>query len=195
MQMLKVEVKDRILLEAQRIFLKLGYDKTTMREIADKCEISVGNIYRYFKNKDSILDELIGDFSKDLKAFSDSVDITIFKDASHKMCTMYIDGMIDVFKNNQLAVGLLAQNHSNKKLLQFENIIINGITDRIMHVAKNKKTKCTLTVAKAIASASVEGIKVIISDRKGKSNKDIENDLRTYLNFVLKDLQFRLKEI
>lgn len=195
MQMLKVEIKDRILMEAKRIFLKLGYDNTTMREIADKCEISVGNIYRYFKNKDSILDELLGDFSKDLKEFSDSVDISVFKDASHKMCSMYIDGMIDIFKNNQIAVGLLAQNHSNNKLLKLENKIINQITERIMQVATSKKNICTYTVAKAIASASVEGIRVIILDKKTKSDKEIENNLRTYLNFVLKDLQFRLKEI
>lgn len=39
---------------AERRFSDYGYNKTTMAEIAADCEMSVGNLYRHFKNKEAI---------------------------------------------------------------------------------------------------------------------------------------------
>jgi AcrR family transcriptional regulator len=45
---------DRILDAAERRFADYGYNKTTMVEIAADCDMSVGNLYRHFKNKEAI---------------------------------------------------------------------------------------------------------------------------------------------
>jgi len=39
---------------AERRFADYGYSKTTMAEIAADCDMSVGNLYRHFKNKEAI---------------------------------------------------------------------------------------------------------------------------------------------
>lgn len=39
---------------AERRFANYGYNKTTMAEIAADCDMSVGNLYRHFKNKEAI---------------------------------------------------------------------------------------------------------------------------------------------
>ena len=39
---------------AEQRFAGYGYNKTTMAEIAADCDMSVGNLYRHFKNKEAI---------------------------------------------------------------------------------------------------------------------------------------------
>ncbi|MEM8936849.1 MAG: TetR/AcrR family transcriptional regulator [Pseudomonadota bacterium] len=45
------DVAAEILDAASRRFLHYGYNKTTMSEIAKDCNMSTGNLYRYFKSK------------------------------------------------------------------------------------------------------------------------------------------------
>lgn len=51
-------IKPKVLNEAKVLFLEFGYEGTKVPQIADSAGISVGNIYRYFKNKEDIINEL-----------------------------------------------------------------------------------------------------------------------------------------
>jgi len=44
----------KILEAAERRFAHYGYGKTTMAEIAQDADMSVGNLYRFFRNKEAI---------------------------------------------------------------------------------------------------------------------------------------------
>lgn len=59
MQILKENIRDRILKVARQQFEQKGYSKTSMREIADWVGIGVGNIYNYFTNKDDLFREVV----------------------------------------------------------------------------------------------------------------------------------------
>ena len=48
------EIRQRILEAATRRFEQFGYNKTTMAEIAQDCQMSAANLYRYFENKQDI---------------------------------------------------------------------------------------------------------------------------------------------
>jgi len=48
-------MKDLILRTAMRLFLEEGYEKVSMRRIADAIEYSPGTIYLYFRDKDEIM--------------------------------------------------------------------------------------------------------------------------------------------
>ena len=48
------EIKHNILDKAFARFGHFGFGKTTMAEIAKDCEMSAGNLYRYFENKKEI---------------------------------------------------------------------------------------------------------------------------------------------
>jgi len=48
------EVKHQILDAAHERFGKYGFGKTTMAEIAKDCDMSAGNLYRYYENKKEI---------------------------------------------------------------------------------------------------------------------------------------------
>ena len=45
------EIRERIISAASALFARYGYGKTSMAEIASGCDMSPGNLYRYFENK------------------------------------------------------------------------------------------------------------------------------------------------
>ncbi|MES2732822.1 MAG: TetR/AcrR family transcriptional regulator [Bacteroidota bacterium] len=51
----KQEMRDLILVESTRMFIEEGYEKTSIRNIADRIEYSPATIYLYYKDKDAIL--------------------------------------------------------------------------------------------------------------------------------------------
>ena len=58
-QTLKKELRYEILAAASIEFYKDGYEKTSVRAIANRAGMTVGNIYRYFENKRDIFDSII----------------------------------------------------------------------------------------------------------------------------------------
>lgn len=52
------ELRDRILVAAKALFLEKGFEKTSIRNIADRIEYSPGIIYHYFRDKNEIFHAL-----------------------------------------------------------------------------------------------------------------------------------------
>lgn len=48
------DIQERILAAAEARFGRFGFAKTTVAEIAQDCEMSAGNLYRFFSNKEEI---------------------------------------------------------------------------------------------------------------------------------------------
>jgi len=54
----KLEMKRLIMEASMRMFLEVGYEKTSIRNIAEKIEYSPATIYLYYKDKDELLYDL-----------------------------------------------------------------------------------------------------------------------------------------
>ena len=52
---------------AEKLFATQGYHKTSMEQVADRAEVSVGTVYFYFKNKEDLLVHLIDDIGYQLR--------------------------------------------------------------------------------------------------------------------------------
>ena len=59
MQVLKDEIRNKILSVAKKEFLKNGYRKTSLKTIAEQVQITAPTIYCYFKNKDDVFRTLV----------------------------------------------------------------------------------------------------------------------------------------
>ena len=59
MQVLKEDIRGRILAVAKLQFGQKGYSKTSMREIAASAGVGVGNIYNYSTSKDDLFREVV----------------------------------------------------------------------------------------------------------------------------------------
>ncbi|WP_282940214.1 TetR/AcrR family transcriptional regulator [Paenibacillus sp. RC67] len=62
--------RDKIVEAALVLFAERGYDGTTVPMIADKAEVGTGTIYRYFENKEALVNALFQDC---VKQFNDAV--------------------------------------------------------------------------------------------------------------------------
>ena len=62
--------REQILQVATELFLRLGYKKTTLDDIANKLEIQKGGIYYYFKSKKELFHEVLKLQHEDYKTFT-----------------------------------------------------------------------------------------------------------------------------
>ena len=58
-QVLKEEVKNRILEAALNEFYKKDFKNANLRDIANEADVSVGLVYSYFENKETLFDEVV----------------------------------------------------------------------------------------------------------------------------------------
>jgi len=70
MQYLKTDVRNRILEAAEKEFQQNGYLNASIRIIAENAGISLGNVYRYFSNKEAlfsaVLHPIVEEISKNI---------------------------------------------------------------------------------------------------------------------------------
>lgn len=69
MQIKKNNVKAIILNSAKREFLKLGFEKASLRQIASGAGVTKGNLYTYFSNKDELFCSLVSPAMHCLKSW------------------------------------------------------------------------------------------------------------------------------
>lgn len=67
-QVLKEEVRSKILLAAEDVFYKKDYRSAKLQEIAEIADIPVALIYTYFKNKETLFDAIVGNVYSDFFA-------------------------------------------------------------------------------------------------------------------------------
>jgi AcrR family transcriptional regulator len=67
MQVLKDEIRQRILTEALEVFLEKGYEKASMRDLAKRVGTSVSNIYHYFTNKEELFRAIVEPIARRVK--------------------------------------------------------------------------------------------------------------------------------
>ena len=66
-------MKDKIINKAKEMFLKLGFKSITMDDIACEMCISKKTIYKYFSNKDILIEESIDLLNKEVKETMDAI--------------------------------------------------------------------------------------------------------------------------
>ena len=59
-QVLKEEIKNKILAAAVKVFYEKDYRSAKLTDIAEKADVPVALIYTYFKDKASLFDEVVG---------------------------------------------------------------------------------------------------------------------------------------
>jgi AcrR family transcriptional regulator len=78
------ENKDHIEEAAKQLFIKHGFHGTSMRLIAAQAEVSLGNLYNYYKTKEEILQSIIGKYESiintKLKEIFDDIEEPLLPD-------------------------------------------------------------------------------------------------------------------
>ncbi|MDH6427549.1 TetR family transcriptional regulator [Paenibacillus odorifer] len=126
MQSKKDEVKQEIESAALKVFFQKGFSDAKMNDIADEIQISVGNIYTYFKNKKelfySVVPPSLVDYLKNMLVENIRIDNqTFFDDVNNEkksaivqeqitILTKYSRQIVIIFEKNKGTVYSNAKN-------------------------------------------------------------------------------------
>lgn len=98
------ETVDRILDEAARLFDEFGYQGVTTNHVAEAAGVSVGSLYQYFPNKDSLLVGLaerhLEDATPRLAELADA--LRTHSPEAHELCARFITEIADLNSSNRL---------------------------------------------------------------------------------------------
>lgn len=84
-------VRDRILAEAERLFRAYGYSKTTVADVAEACEMSPANVYRFFESKAAINEAITGVVMARMEAMSLAI-IREARPATDRLIRLILEG-------------------------------------------------------------------------------------------------------
>lgn len=143
MQILKDDVRDRIVESAKNEFLEKGIDKASMRNIAAGSNMTVGNLYRYFKNKEELnnfivgetleeIDKLVRRSSKNTVSInSEEMDINMTVQQYIDVLDGLADELVDIYRKHRVEFNILMM-HS-----KLNDSITDWFAGLIEHIIKS----------------------------------------------------------
>lgn len=128
MQKLKDDIRQAIIDSASDLFASKGTEKSNMREVAKGANITAGNLYRYFPNKDALvlaitgpalseIDSLLQTASNNtlsLNGVGQNVDFALLKDNIHKLA----EGLADIYYRHSIAMIIISNDAKTVKKLE-----------------------------------------------------------------------------
>lgn len=134
MQVLKESVRNSIVESAIAEFFHNGFQKANMRRIADSSNITVGNIYRYYRNKEELFNEILLPAQRaidDLESFDKKLHVT--KIDSEEDVDQLVQYVINVLKPYTREVFIMIYNsegtHYQQVKSQLEKLVVSKIND------------------------------------------------------------------
>lgn len=196
MQVLKEEVRNNIIKAAKHEFRQNGFKNSSMRSIAKKSGMTVGNLYRYFNNKEDLFHTVVSPaFNKIIKLINEE-GVSLFERNGRNIIAEYATmKVIEIHSEHRDELLILINGSKGTKyeggkieLISLLEKRINGLFDNIR---KNGVVIEDSFLAKVIASSYVEGVIIILNNYKDvdKINKQIE----LYAKFAFKDIETRFK--
>jgi len=177
-QVLKEEVRQKIKKAAIYEFEENGYQKTSMRSIASSAGVTVGNLYRYFKNKDDLFSEIIQPAFQEIYKFID--EFARFKNAtlSEKkqkdyFIKMFEELLIRIYIQHRPELVILLNGSKGSQMENAREQIISLIAGRIKKEAFPRMKKKRIIaeddfLAQVLATSFIEGISLVLNKYKDK---------------------------
>ncbi len=102
-QLRSIGMKEKILETALDLFYEKGYYSTTTNEIAKTAGISIGSLYSYFKNRDSILLDLLDRYHKQFMLFFDQLKnkIDFYNKDKKEWLANLVAGLVEIHKKSR----------------------------------------------------------------------------------------------
>jgi AcrR family transcriptional regulator len=119
-----IETKNRIIAAAFSLYAKKGIHGTNSREIAKKAGVSIGSFYSYFKNKKTLLLEMLDDYlNRHFLAIWKAIDTITVNE-------MKRDDICRLIKSVFAAYGISPEFHRQTHALRYSDPDINKVYER-----------------------------------------------------------------
>ena len=144
MRIRKNDVKLKIRESAKALFFENSYGEVSMRDVADKSDMTVGNIYRYYENKEVLFDDIVKDcYDKVYKLIKVSDLVQVFTKSkvgvkekgvykNTKFKKFLLENIIKLIVDNSAELYILINNSESSKYEGFADQITASIKQTII---------------------------------------------------------------
>lgn len=184
MQILKEEVRQRILQAAREEFLEKGFQESSMRRIAQKAGVTPGNIYAYFPGKEALFERLVEPAVADIRRLLETP-----ADGGFSLENL-ADRVAGSFLANQIPFRLLTERADGTRYGRLREDLIDLISRRIRqeHLCSLPRELQSPSFAEALSRAFIGGLLCLLWRYDGN-----EGQLRASLSGLMR-LLFRAPE-
>ena len=186
MQYRKQTVYRQILESAMEEFDEKGYSDASIRAIAERAETSVGNVYRYFRNKDELYVSCL------MPVLDECIDWTgkVFDISSREAICFTAARISDYVAGHNRQFRVISQGpavHYNAFLNRYAVCIVR----QLRHMLEPNMVACEPEFLDTLASAFIGGMRRIMEDEKESPRKD--KALLDFMLFLFEDFTHRLQ--
>lgn len=165
----------RILEAAQEEFLCHGYARASMRRIALKARMTVGNIYQYYRSKEALFARVVQAPVQQL-----SVLFRIGMETEEPMHQL-VTGLCRVFIGCRIPFMVL--------ISHAEGSAYEGYKDEVVHIARKRLAETLHTpganrLADPLAVSLIEGLLSLFAQHE-EDEQALTTDLQRYLQYML----------
>lgn len=197
-QILKEEIKNRIVDSAKEELLTYGFENASLRRIALKSKMTVGNLYHYFKNKDALIEYIvnpvlgeINELVMEITSNNISISSMDFKatytvDELRLLLNILIDRLGDIaFKwKSEFKILLMGSKIHNEIIEWFKNLIRYFIMTNYNLKDYTGKVKI---ISSCYATSIVEGFRQCLSD--SEDEKIFKEIIKIYMLSYIRMLE------
>lgn len=208
-QILKPEIKEKIIESAKQEFLEKGYKDASLRSIAFKSHMTVGNLYRYFDSKEDLLNQVVKETlglidnmltsmtDNNLSFLSNKTKIKLKEDEMINILDDITEQMMDIFSNHHDEFLILMMDSDvNRRLTNwFTDVIKVLIKNNYKFIGFDKEFN---VIAHSYAVSLFNGVKDILSNSDLDSNKTkilIKIYFRSYVFMLNSDIKKMLRSL
>lgn len=149
MQTKKEYIHEKIVIVAKEIFLREGFIKTSMRDIAKGSGIGVSNMYNYFKSKDELFKYIVMPLIIEMKKIINEHHNKTYQDKfqkfanedSNEMMSEHIQTYIRLINNHQDEFKLIMYKAHGSTLENFIDNYTDECTHQVIDFMNNFKQK------------------------------------------------------
>ena len=91
-------IREQLLKEAKKQVIEYGYEKTTIRSVAQACGIGIGTVYNYFESKDMLIASFM---VEDWNHFLESIEV-VSSDNPKEMLKNVVLGLSDFMQKHRM---------------------------------------------------------------------------------------------
>jgi AcrR family transcriptional regulator len=184
----KDEVREHLVNAARQVFVRYGYKKTALDDIAREARKGKSTIYYYFKSKDDIFKAVI-DAEAEIRTKMIDDQISVIDDPKQKLKTYiyvrmlslknvgnYYEAIKNDLLDNLYFVNSLRTNHFDDEVNVVKNLLLKGIDQEIYTIQNPELTARTIVTL-------LQGFEVPII-QKNLSDEELQKSVDEMLNIL-----------
>lgn len=170
MQYLKDDVRNNITQAALIEFMEKGYQGASIRGIAKRSNSSVGNIYKYFKSKEEIYENLIGTVYHRLIDYISQFDKVKLDEQALDVFNQLIEKIMKIFNESSNEISTLLNQSKGSKYENCKEIFVDFITRIVTdsmsyELSKDRKQLKDNFIIYLLSYSLMESISIVVREK------------------------------